>query len=456
MSGTAEEHRVFTRNLHHRYPVIERAEGIYLYDTEGNRYLDGCSGSLVANLGHGNRRVAARLARQAEAVGFTHGSRFLNRPAISLARRLADAAPGDLSRAYLVSGGSEAVETAIKMARQYFQERDGAGSARWKVIGRDGDYHGATLGALGVTGHEPRRRRYHPMLPDFPRAAACYCYRCPFGLTHPGCGLACAADLERVIREEGPETVAAVIIEPVVGAASGAVVPPDGYLQAVREICDRHDVLVIADEVMTGCGRTGAMFAVDHWGVVPDLLCVAKGLSAGYAPLGAVLVRRPIAEAFRRGSGRFTHGHTYAGNPLSAAAGDEVLRILNEEDLVGRSREMGNYLLRRLRAALRRYPWVGDVRGIGLMAGVELVQDRASRQPFPTGWQVAERFTLHALERGVVVYPGGGMLPDGRGDHFLVGPPLTITREQVDELVTLLARSCDSFAPAMAAGSDGP
>lgn len=447
MSRRSNSHHVFTRNLHMDYPVIVRAEGIYLYDENGSRYLDACAGSLVANLGHGDRRVAARLAEQATTVAFTHGSRFLSQPAISLAERLARLTPGDLNRVYLVSGGSEATETAIKLARQYFQERDGAASTKWKVIGRDASYHGATIGALGVTGHKSRRRRYEAMLPDFPQAAACYCYRCPFQSQHPGCELACAHDIERVIREQGAESIAAVIAEPVVGAASGALVPPDGYLQTLRAICDRNDILLIADEVMTGCGRTGAMFAVDHWGVVPDILCVAKGLSAGYTPLGAVVAREPIVAVFEQGSGQFTHGFTYAGNPTSTAVGDEVLRILEEENLVANSREQGAYLLGQLRARLDRYPLVGDVRGLGLMIGVELVQDRESRQPFPLHWQVAERFTRHALAHGIVVYPGSGMDPEGQGDQFLVGPPLTISRAEVDELVELLDQSFATFTP---------
>lgn len=441
---------VFYRDLNRPMPVIVRGEGIYLYDEIGNRYLDGCSGSLVANIGHGNRRVAAVMERQAGDIAFTHLSRFRNRPAIELAGAIAASAPGSLNKVYFVSGGSEATESAIKLARQYHLERDGK-SSKWKVIARGTSYHGGTLGALSATGDEPRRRKYDPMLIPFPHVAPCYCYRCPFGKSPDSCSLQCADELERVVLQEGPENVAAFIAEPIVGAAAGALVPPDGYYQRIREICDQYEVLFIADEVMTGFGRTGAMFAIEHWqGVVPDILCVAKGMSAGYTPLGAIVVRDEIHDVFRRGSGKFVHGHTYGANPLSCAIGLEVQAILAEEKLVENSRDQGEYLLARLRELQARRSLIGDVRGRGLMIGVELVADRKTKAPFPAAAGMAERFTRLALRHGLVVYPGQGCADGVNGDQFLIGPPLTITRSQCDELVSLLDRALSELEAELA------
>ncbi|BAS26511.1 aminotransferase class III [Limnochorda pilosa] len=446
---------LFYRDLRRPLREIVRGEGVYLYDTEGRRYLDGCAGSLAANIGHGNRRVAEVLRRQAERVAFTHLSRFTNGPAIELADWIAERAPGDLSRVYFVSGGSEATETALKLARQYFVDRDGPETPRWKVIARRSSYHGNTLGALSMTGHRARRSPYEPLLNAFPHAAPAYCYRCPFGLEPSSCRLRCATDVEETLLREGPETVAAVIAEPVVGAAAGALVPPDGYWQRLREICDRYGVLLIADEVMTGFGRTGRLFAVEHWNVVPDLLVLAKGMSAGYTPIGAVVAREPVWATLRDRSGRFVHGHTYGANPLSCAASLEVQRILEEEGLVERAEAMGRVLLGLLRERLGSHPLVGDVRGLGLMVGVELVADRVTREPFPSSWGVASRAGLAAERRGLVVYPGSGA-HEGRGDHVLIGPPFIIDATQVEELADLLEESLNDLAGELAGRNPHP
>ncbi|MGE5484962.1 MAG: aspartate aminotransferase family protein [Ignavibacteriales bacterium] len=424
---------VFFRNVKQVYPVLVRGEGVYLWDRDGNRYIDGCAGALVANIGHGVAEIGRAMAVQAERLSFAHGSRFTSPAQIGLARRMAEMAPGDLDKVYLISGGSEATESALKLARQYHLEK-GKNPGKYKVIARWHSYHGNTIGALSMSGHVPRRRKYQPFLCDFPHIPAAYCYRCAYGLAHPGCGLRCATALEEAIKMEGPENVSAFIAEPVVGAAAGALVPPPDYFRVIREICDRYEVLFIADEVMCGMGRTGKHFAIEHWGVVPDILVCAKGMGAGYTPLGAMIVRTVIWDAFVSGSGRFTHGYTYGGNPVSAAAGCAVIDYMRERGVVENAEKMGKYLGSRLQS-LRSNPIVGDVRGIGLMWGVEIVKDKATRRPFPVSLGAAEKVTRHCMKRGVVVYPGTGCEDGQNGDQFLVGPPLTIREHEVDELV---------------------
>jgi adenosylmethionine-8-amino-7-oxononanoate aminotransferase len=339
------------------------------------------------------------------------------------------------SRVYLVSGGSEAVETALKLARQVCMARGEPG--RYKFISRWGSYHGATLGALSVSGRPPLRRPYAPLLLDVPHIPPAYCYRCPFDQVYPTCEVACAAALESEILRQGPETVAAFVAEPVVGATLAAAVPPPEYWPRVREICDRYGVLLIADEVMTGLGRTGRWFGVDHWNVIPDVLVTAKGASGGYFPLGVVLARQEWVDVIRSGPGDFIHGFTYANGAVGAAVGLAVLRYLQAHDLVTASARRGEYLLQKL-AALRELPAVGDVRGLGLMAGVELVADKTGRRPYPRSKKVAERVQAAALARGVNVYYGTG-LADGRdGDAILLGPPFIVTEAQIDETVAVL------------------
>ncbi|MGH9798198.1 MAG: aspartate aminotransferase family protein, partial [Candidatus Polarisedimenticolia bacterium] len=340
-------------------------------------------------------------------------------------------------RVYLVSGGSEAVETAIKMARQYQVETGHPG--RYKVIARWQSYHGSTLGALAVTGNVARRDLYAPLLQPQPHIPPCYCYRCPYGLKYPKCGIACVEELEAAIHQEGAETVAAFIAEPVVGATLGAVPAADGYLKRAREICIRHGILLIADEVMTGVGRTGRNFAVDHWGVVPDLIVTGKGLSGGYAPLGAVIARGFVADAIARGRGFFEHGFTYSANPLSAAVGIAVLDYLERHKLIRRAARMGKVLGSKL-GTLRRHPIVGDVRGMGMMWGVEIVKDRRTREPFPPSRKTARRLYEACLEEGLLIYPGSGTREGQDGDHFIVSPPFSISAAEIDDLIARLER----------------
>ncbi len=425
---------VFFRNVQKDHPVIVRGEGIYLYDDEGNRYIDGCSGALVTNIGHGVEPVAEAIYRQAKTLAFSHLSRFASEPLMKLGEMVAGIAPPGLGRLYMVSGGSEATESAMKMARQYFLERDGTNSPKHLVISRWNSFHGNTVGSMSMSGIVPRRRPYQPYLLDFPHVNAPYCYRCPYGREPEECGVPCAYELQQAIDMAGAEYVSAFIAEPVVGAAAGALVPPAAYHRAVRDICDRHDVLYIADEVMTGFGRTGEHFAVDHWDAVPDMMTLAKGMGSGYMPLGGVLVREDIWSTFYRGTGRFVHGHTYGGNPLASAAGVAVLDYYLEHDLVQNSSQMGAMLMEKLEP-LGRNPLVGDLRGIGLMIGIELVRDKGTKEPFPRSpGAVAEKATGLLMDAGVVVYPGGGTVDGEAGDHFLVGPPLTIDEAGIEEL----------------------
>ena len=428
---------VFYANLKKNYPVVERGEGIYLWDTTGKRYIDACCGALVANIGHGVKEVARAIAEQAEAVAFAHRSQFTNKPLQRMAEIITSLAPEGIEWVNFVSGGSEATETAMKMAREYHIER--GKPSKYKVVARWQSYHGNSMGALSMSGHVARRRRYNPMLIDFPHAAPCYCYRCPFAKEPSSCSLECADDMELTILREGPENVAAVILEPIVGSTIGAAVPKDGYLQRVRDVCDRYDVLLIADEVMTGLGRTGANFAVDHWNVVPDMICMAKGLSGGYAPMGAVAVQRHVYETFLKGSGKFAHGFTYGGNPLAAAAGAAVLEYVVQHDLVGNARRMGDYLLEGLRRLAGEFPTIGDVRGLGLMTAIEFVKDRATKEPFPPDKGVTDMVVRVAFETGMTLYPAPACADGIKGDAVMIAPPLTVTKSEIDMILEMLA-----------------
>jgi len=429
---------VFYRNPTKYYPEADYGEGIYIVDTAGKRYIDGCSGAVVVSIGHGSEKVKKAMLEQADRVAFTHGSQFTTKAAMDLAGKLVDMAPAGLEWVYFLSGGSEAIETAVKMARQYQVDR--GAPMKYKVISRWSSYHGNTLGALALSGHTGRRKYYQPLIQHTPHIAPAYCYRCPFGLEPESCALECAEELEKAILYEGPDSVSAFIAEPVVGATAGAVVPKDGYFQRIREICDHYDLLLIVDEVMTGVGRTGRNFGVDHWSISPDLLVCAKGLASGYSPLFCVMASEPIHKAIREGNGAFIHGHTYSQNPLSCAVSLAVLETIEENNLVRRSAEMGEYLLERL-GRLYKLPIVGDIRGLGLFAGVEFVRDRESKSPFPPQYTLSNRITKQAFENGLIVYPGSGGADGVNGDHILLAPPFIIDHEQIDELVTVLERS---------------
>ncbi len=432
----AIHHHVFCRNLRKDYPVVDRAEGVYIWDINGKRYIDGSGGACVVSIGHSVPEILEAMKIQAYKICFSHGSHFISKAAMECAERLVRLVPDEsLNKVYFVSGGSEAVETAVKVVRQYFREI--GKPDKYKVISRWTSFHGNTLGALALGGHTGRRKHYLPLFSHTPHIEPCYCYRCPFYKDPVTCGLECADQLERIINYEGPDSVAAFIAEPVVGATAGVLIPKDGYWQRIREICNRYDVKLIADEVMTGIGRTGKNFCLDHWGIIPDVIVVAKGVSSGYTPLGAVIVKEEIYKAIQNGSGLFVHGHTYGQNPLSTAIGSAVLKYIEENRLVERSAKLGEYLLEKLKV-LKKYSIVGDVRGIGLFAGIEFVMNKTTKEPFDPALKINSKIAQEAFERGLITYPGGGGADGIRGDHLLLAPPFVITESQIDEMVRIL------------------
>lgn len=434
---------VFYRSSRKFYPTADRAEGIYIWDTTGKIYIDASGGAAVVGIGHGVEEITEAMVRQARKISFCHSSQFASQPNRDLADRIVKLAPRGLNRVYFLSGGSEAVEAAIKMARQYQVER--GKPEKYKVISRWTSYHGNTLGALALSGHTGRRRYYMPLIQHTAHIAPAYCYRCPFGWVPEKCQLECALDLERAILYEGPESVSAFIAEPIVGAAGGVVVPRDGYFQKIREICDRYDILFIADEVMTGVGRTGKNFGVDLWKVVPDLIVAAKGLSSGYTPIYAVIVKEEIHRAIQEGSGAFVHGHTYNQNPLSSAIACAVIDYLLKHDLITRSATMGEYFLRALER-LKHHDFIGDIRGRGLFAGIEFVKDRTTKETFDPQLGLNGLIGNRAFEKGLITYPGGGGADGIRGDHLLLAPPFIVTERQIDEIVAILDQTLTEVA----------
>ncbi len=422
---------LFTLDPRRVYPVLASGEGVWVTDVHGNRYLDAIAGIAVVNAGYGRDAVVDAMAAQARRLPFAVGNIFATEPAERLAARIAEMTPGDLGWVHFTSGGSEAVEVALKLARQVHVER--GEPERSVFISRWTSYHGATLGTLSVGGARMRRKKYEPLLIDVPHISPPYCYRCGADGDHAGCGERYAAELERAILDAGPGRVAAFIAEPVIASVGGAISPPDDYWPLIREICDRYGVLLIVDEVVTGFGRTGTAFAIEQWGVVPDLLAMGKGISGGYAPLGAVAVRDPLREAFRASGSSFEHIFTFGGNPVSMAAGLAVLDIVAAEGLIGRAATL-EPAFRAALAPLLDFPYVGDIRVRGLMAGVELVRDRATKEPFESATGVAVKLREAGLRNGIVVYPGTGMADGARGDIISLYPPLTITEAELGEM----------------------
>lgn len=437
---------VFHRDLRHDYPVAVAGNGPYLIDRDGRRYLDGSGGAAVSCLGHGHPAIVEAVRAQAAKLEYAHTSFFTSEPAEALADDLIAHGPAGMSHVYFVSGGSEGVEAALKMAVQYHAER--GKPTKNHVIARWQSYHGNTLGALSAGGNRWRRAQFKSLLIDVSHIAECYAYRGQRGdETLEAYGLRMADELESRIVELGADRVAAFIAEPVVGATMGAVTAPAGYFARIRDICNRHDVLLILDEVMCGMGRTGTLHACEQEGVTPDLEVVAKGLGAGYQPIGAVLVQDRIAQAIRQGSGFFQHGHTYLGHPIACAAALAVQRTLRDEGLIGRVRERGARLQAMLNERLGANPHVGDIRGRGLFIGLELVADRASKEPLSPTLKTHAKIKARAMAHGLLCYPAGGTLDGSRGDHVLLAPPFTVTIAHLEELVDKLARSIEDVLP---------
>jgi len=434
---------VFHRNARVVPPIAVKGDGPYIIDADGKRYLDGSGGAAVSCLGHSHPRVIEAIKRQLDAIPYGHTGFFTNEPMEKLAAYLAENAPGDLDMVYFVSGGSEAVETAMKMARQYYLEI--GQPARHKIIARRQSYHGNTLGALAVGGNEWRREQFRPMLIDAEHVAPCYSYRDKRDdESLEEYGRRVADELEAAIETAGPETVAAFICEPVVGATAGAVPAVPGYLKRVREICDRHGVLLIFDEVMCGMGRTGHLFACAEDGVAPDLLTIAKGLGAGYQPIGATLVHKKIFEAIRDGSGFFQHGHTYMGHPAACAAGLAVQETIRDDNLLANVKTQGAALRQALEARFGNNANVGDIRGRGLFIGIELVADRSTKEPFDPAKRLNAVIKKEAMARGLMCYPMGGTIDGRRGDHVLIAPPFIIDQSHITELVEKLGDAVDA------------
>lgn len=426
-----QESFVFHRRLDRKLPSASSAKGVYIFDEDGRRYIDACGGPICVNVGHGRKEVVRAMAEQAGSAAYVHGTMFTTDVIERLALGLASHSPQGIERFYFCSSGCEAVETAVKLARQIHLAN--GQPERYRLISRWHSYHGSTIGALSVGGKISMRRPFVPMLPSSIHIPAPYCLRCHYRLSYPSCGLRCALALEDAILLEGAQTISAFIAEPVCGSTVGAVVPPPEYNTLIAEICAKHSVLLILDEVMTGMGRTGAWFAAEHYQVKPDLLVLGKGLSGGYIPLSAVGCRIEHLHAIRKHAGNFIHGHTFSHHAVAAAAGLSVLEILQRECLVDRVAGLGKYLEEAF-LPLKQDPHVADVRGIGLMWAVELVQDKQTKKPYPRSAKVAERLFDRLLEIGVLTYTCAGFV-DGDGDALMIGPPFIITENELDFVV---------------------
>ena len=435
---------VFRRSFKKSFPSAVRGEGVYIWDSEGNKYLDFSGSAAVNFIGHGVAKISQAMVEQARQLEFAHTSQFTTPIAEQYARELLDFAGRNFAggAVYFTSGGSEAIETALKLARQY--QVEACQTRRHQVLSRTQSYHGSTLGALSVSGNKRRRQIYLPMIREFEHIGIPYCYRCNYDCKDGcrNCGQEYAAELDQAIKASNGQA-AAFIFEPVSGATLGAVTPPPGYLQSIAQICQRHGVLLIADEVMTGMGRTGQNFAVDHWDIAPDILVTAKGLSSGYAPLGAVIASKKVIDAIATGSGAFLHGFTYNAHSIALAAGQAVLPMVKNLTPSANSEQLDTIAakLHKSLNELRSLKTVGDIRGIGLLMGIELVQDKSSKQPFDPKQNFAGRVGQAAAQRGLLVYPMQGCVDGTQGDHLLIAPPAVITRDQIDWATTQLGEA---------------
>ncbi|MDG1706941.1 MAG: aspartate aminotransferase family protein [Porticoccaceae bacterium] len=435
--------RIFHRNLNAHLPVAQASAGVYISDKQGNRYLDACGGAAVSCLGHGHPRVIESIKHQLDTMAYAHSGFFTSETSEQLAQFLAQRAPENIEHVYFLSGGSEAVEAALKMARQYFLEL--GQPSKQKFIARRQSYHGNTLGALSVSGNRWRRQQFEPMLMDVELISPCYAYRDQLeGETERDYGLRVANELESKIAEMGAENVIGFIAEPVVGATSGALVPVPGYFKRIREICDRHNILLILDEVMCGMGRTGSLFACELEGVRPDIITIAKGLAAGYQPIGATLCSNQIYSQFRDGSGAFQHGHTYVGHATACAAALAVQQTIEDENLLENVSHMGEVLNMALHERFGEHPFVGDIRGRGLFRALELVADRNTKAPLLHQLSMAAEIKRQGMAQGLACYPNSGTIDGLHGDHILLAPPYIIEQSHVEEIVDKLGLAVDA------------
>ena len=434
---------ILHRQIGHPYPLASQAEGVVIRDSAGKEYIDASSGAAVSCLGHSHPDVLAAMREQLDKLAYAHTSFFTSEVAEQLADELVARAPQGMGHVFFVSGGSEAVEAALKLARQYFVER-GEFQRRYLVARRQ-SYHGITLGALAVGGRERQRRAFAPLLIETHHVSPVYEYRGRRAdETAQAYGERLAQELEGKLEKLGGENVIAFIAETVVGATLGAVPAVPGYFKRVREICDRHGMLLILDEVMCGMGRTGTLHACEQEGISPDLMAIAKGLGGGYAPIGALLLQDKIFDAIAAGSRAFQHSHTYMGHPLACAAALAVQRVMQRDHLLANVREQGSHLSRRLKDRFGNHPFVGDVRGRGLLQGIELVSDRGSKQPFDPSLQLHARVKREAMARGLMVYPTGGTVDGTRGDHVLLAPPFIVDAAAIETIVERLGEAIDA------------
>lgn len=432
------------------YPIIDYGKGVYLYDRNGQKYLDAASGAVTANIGHGVTEIIEAMHEQAKKVSFVYRSQFTSEAAETLAKKIAEQMPGDLNWCFFVNSGSEATETAMKMAIQYWQEK--GTSTKTKVLSRWVSYHGITLGALSMSGHPGRRARFVPLLEEFPVLHPPYCFRCPYQLEAPGCGFLCAQELQTAINRMGAENIAAFIAEPVVGAAGGAITAPRDYYKVIKKICEENDILFIADEVMTGFGRTGTLLALEQWDVVPDIVALGKGMGAGYAPIAAAVASEKVMEPILAGSKSVMSGHTLSANPQSCAVALAVMEYLEKNNVIKEVECKGTYLRNKLERLQTQYSFIGEIRGKGLLLGIEFVEDQANKSPFPRHKMVTQKIITAAKEKGLLLYPAGAGIDGVNGDAIIIAPPLTITKREIEELVLLLKDTFETFSSALADG----
>ncbi|MBO6783327.1 MAG: aspartate aminotransferase family protein [Alphaproteobacteria bacterium] len=451
-SGGRPDTRVLHRHSHSRLPIAVAGDGPYVIDADGKRYLDASGGAAVSCLGHSDQDVIAAIHRQSAQMPFAHTAFFTNAPMETLADKMVAGAPEGLDRVYFTSGGSEAMEAALKMARQYFVE---IGQPERSVfIARRQSYHGNTLGALSVGGNEWRRAPFREIMAESRHVTPCFAYReKDEGESDDDFAARLADELDTEIRAVGPERVIAFVAETVVGATSGAVEPVDGYFRRIREVCDRHGILLILDEIMCGLGRTGSLYAFEQDGVTPDLVTVAKGLAAGYQPIGAVLMSDRIFGAFYEGSGFFQHGHTFMGHATACAAALVVQEKLQAPETIQRVRELGRLLDTGLQERFGNHPHVGDIRGRGFFRGLELVADRTTKAAFEPSARLAARIKAEGMSRGLMCYPAGGTIDGVRGDHILLAPPFILTDEQVGQIVERLGDAVDAAITGVRGGT---
>ncbi|MBO1003729.1 aspartate aminotransferase family protein [Pseudogracilibacillus auburnensis] len=425
--------------LDHTYPLITHGKGIYLYDDQGKKYIDGSSGAVTASIGHGVQEIINAMKEQSEKVSFVYRSQFSTEVAEQLAKKMSDIASGDLNWSFFVNSGSEATETAMKIAIQYWQEK--GMKTKTKIISRWMSYHGITMGALSMSGHIDRRKWFETTLKKYPAVSPPYYYRDTNGRSVEQCDEMYAKEFEKEILRVGKDNIAAFIAEPIIGAAGGALTPSDQYFKKMKALCDQYDILFIADEVMTGVGRTGKMFAMEHFDVVPDIMATGKGMSAGYTPIAATVVSEKVMEPILNGSNLIMSGHTFSANPQSAATALAVIEYIENNRLVEKSAEQGAYLRERLEQLAGKSAIIGNIRGKGLFVGIEFVQNKETKQPFARTDQVVSKIVTTNFQEGLLVYPANAGVDGVNGDAVILAPPLIITKTEIDELVDRFARS---------------